>query len=312
MEQSGVCVFDLDNTLGDFRIIDFFGLLYEPTCILGFPDISNDTRNSLKKHIDYSPEIKEQLQNLRDSFETALDEKGYNKYMLRPKLKDILSPLVKQYKNNKIIGFIIYSNNANKYALTYAGRAIQNMFNEPNLFIHYIDRKNSIRDEHDSKDGEGYRTKTLNTIKKAAPQIKDEKILFMDDLVHDDLMNSNITYIHLPTFTSNVDNDELPNIWDLFLSVLNKYPDLVLPNLYHVNTYLKCNTLEDIKNRYLNYSKMNEHDQFQKNTFQENLTNIKSKISQFVNASKGGKRKTRRFKTSRKKAHKKKYENTIE
>ena len=304
-----LCVFDLDNTLGDFRIIDFFGMVYEPKCLLGYPQLSVDTIDKIKKEIDkYDETTKTQLQSLRDDFELAASV--FNIYMIRPKLKEILSPLVKEYKKGNINGFIIYSNNANLYALEYAGRAIQRMFNEPNLFIKYLDRNSIDRDEFDSKDGEGYRTKTVATIKKLFPDIK-PKILFMDDLVHDDFVKNNVSYVHVPAYTSNVGDDQLNNIWAEFEKVFNA-SDIknTIFNLYHIKDYLQYKSLEDIKNAYLKYSKINEDDEFHKSNFQENITMIKNNISQYINTltKKGGKRKTRRFKNSRQSARKRKFE----
>ena len=300
-----LCVFDLDNTLGDFRVIDYFGLLLDPKCILGFPDLSKEIHDSLKNAINsYDTYTKTQLHLLRDSFEKAINTQGYNKYIMRPKLKDILTPLVNEYKKKNIIGFVIYSNNANIYSLEYAGRTIENMFDIHELFLKYIDRMHTIRNQYD--DGsEGYRTKTFNTLKKLVPEAN--KILFMDDLEHDDLLNSpNVIYIKVSPYICNLENDKLIDIWNIFENILNENVDFkkIFMNLYHIKNYLQYTSLEEIKKRYLSYSK-NDEDAL---PFRENSTQIKNKISQFLGNTKGGKRKTRRFKTSRKKAHKRKYE----
>jgi len=36
---AGICVFDLDNTLGDFRGIDYFGYIFEPKLVLEPSDV---------------------------------------------------------------------------------------------------------------------------------------------------------------------------------------------------------------------------------------------------------------------------------
>ena len=292
-----LCVFDLDSTLGDFRVVDYFGLLLDPKCILGFPDIPKETLDTLKNAIDsYDSETKAQLLYIRDSFEKAMEK--YNHAILRPKLQSILAPLVKEYKKKKVQGFIIYSNNANLYSLEYAGRAIERMFKTPKLFLKYIDRRNSIRNQHDGAP-EGNRLKTVNTIKKAAPEAT--KILFMDDLEHEDLLNSpNVTYIHVPSYICPLTNDILDDIWDIFIQILedSNFKDEFM-DLYHIKTYLHCNTLEDMKGKYIRYSHSIEP-----NIFHENMTMIKNKIAQFI-GSKGGK--TRRFKRSRKNAYKQKH-----
>ena len=311
--MAGVCVFDLDNTLGDFRVVDFFGMLFEPKCMLGYPNISPERAEELKNEINaYKNTTKEQLVLLRDSFEKALAQDGYSSKMLRPKIKDILAPLVNEYTKGNIVGFIIYSNNANLYALEYAGRAIEQIFKKPNLFIKYLDRNSMERDEFDSKDGEGYRTKTVATIKKILPILENKKILFMDDLLHDDFVKNDVSYVHVPRYTSNIQDDELNNIWSEFEMIFDSYENFkdIFFNLYHIKNYLHYNSMEDIKNAYLNYSKMNVNDEFHKSEFNENMTHIKNNIFSYVNSLnvKGGKRKTRRFRKSRKKAHKKKYE----
>ena len=115
--------------------------------------------------------------------------------------------MVKEYKKQNILGFIIYSNNGNIYSLEYAGRLIQKIFHEPNLFLHYLERGNSRRDQYDKLDRNGYPTKTFNTIKKLVPTV--HKVLFMDDIIHDDLMNeSSITYIHVNPYVYNFTNDD--------------------------------------------------------------------------------------------------------
>ena len=47
--SKGVCIFDLDNTLGEFRAIDFFGLLFEPKIIPNFYTMSDNT-SYIKPH----------------------------------------------------------------------------------------------------------------------------------------------------------------------------------------------------------------------------------------------------------------------
>ena len=97
------CVFDLDNTLGDFRVVDYFGLLYQPSCILGFNSNVSEYFNSFKQEIDkYDESTLDFLHKIRNAFEKKMSEKGFNDYIMRPKLKDILLPLVKEYRKSKI------------------------------------------------------------------------------------------------------------------------------------------------------------------------------------------------------------------
>ena len=304
-----LCVFDLDNTLGDFGAIDFFGMIFEPKCLLGYPNITPDKAKILKNEIEaYDENTKKHLITLRDTFEKTIAEDGFNDYILRPKLKDILTPLVKEYKKGNINGFIIYSNNANMYALTYAGRAIQHMFNAPDLFIKYIDRMNDIRDDYDKNDPNGYRVKTVATIKKLYPYIENKKILFVDDVIHPDFVQNDVTYLHIPRFISNVNDQILQDIWKEFRLVFDSMPDFhnTFFNLYHIKNYLQYTSIENIRNAYMKYSTTHQNTE---EIFEDNLSMIKSIISGFTNSlnKKGGKRKSRRFKTTRKRAHKRKY-----
>lgn len=307
------CVFDLDNTLGDFRVVDYFGHLYQPSCILGFNSNVSEYFNSYKQEIDkYDESTLDYLHKIRNAFEKKMSEKGFNEYIMRPKIKDILLPLVKEYRKGKIDGFIIYSNNANLYVLEYAGRVIENMFHEPKLFLHYLDRNNKSRIEFDSKDGEGYRTKTVDTIKKLLPDLEDKKILFMDDLIHEAFMTEDITYVQVPRYTSNIKDEVLENIWNTFVEVFNQYPEFKEKffDLYHIKNHLNSRTFDEIKGKYLQYSKMNTNDVYHNSVFTENLTMIKNKIAHFINIidNKKKKRKTRKYKSSRKKANSKKFE----
>lgn len=305
-----LCVFDLDNTLGDFGAIDYFGMIFDPKCLLGYPHITPDRAEILKNEIEsYDEDTKKSLRVLRDSFEQAMDEDGFNEYILRPKLKDILTPLVKEYKKGNINGFIIYSNNANMYALEYAGRAIESMFNEPNLFIKYIDRLNNIRNDYDKNDPSGYRVKTVATIKKLLPEIENKKILFVDDIIHDDFVKNDVTYLHVLRFISNVNDRILDDIWKEFKLVFDSMPEFhnTFYNLYHIKNYLHYTSIDEIRRAYIRYSSTHQNTE---EVFHDNLSTIKSVIAQFTNSlniKKGGKRKSRRFKSTRKRAHKKKY-----
>ena len=311
LNSMALCVFDLDNTLGDFAAIDYFGMIFEPSCLLGYPNMRPDTVEILKRELNsYDEDKKKRLKILRETFEKAMDEDGFNEYILRPKLKDILTPLVKEYKKGNILGFIIYSNNANMYALEYAGRAIQRMFNEPNLFIKYIDRLNDIRNDYDRNDPSGYRVKTVATIKKLVPEVENKKILFVDDIIHDDFIINNTTYLHVPRFVSNVNDQILDDIWKEFKLVFDSMPDFhtTFFNLYHIKEYFYYTSFEDIRNAYIKYSSSHQNTE---DIFHDNLSMIKKVIAQFtnnLNIKKGGKRKTRRFKNSRQSARKRKFE----
>lgn len=277
----GVCVFDLDNTLGDFRIIDYFGLIYEPKVITGFIPKKED-KEQFKNIIEsYSEEEKRFLKELRDTFENELFESSLDENILRDDLKEILEPLVEQYKKHRIQGFIIYSNNGNLYALEYAGRAIQRIFNTPKLFIEYLERYSTLRDTHDGAP-EGARTKTVDTIKKIVPNLENKHILFMDDIIHNDFYtNLETTYVLVPAYESNIPNTRLEDIWDLFTYVFHRFSkekQELFFNMYHIKSYLNAKVLDDLGYGYMQYSKSVKH----MKPFHDNLRMIREKINSYI------------------------------
>jgi len=276
-----LCVFDLDNTLGDFYLIDYFGLLLEPTIIPNHFGYIDDKRKIFLTTINnYSKKEKELLLNLRNQFEKTIEKEEINIKILRPNLKKILEPLVFQYEKHKIKGFIIYSNNANLYVLEYAGRAIENMFHTPDLFIKYLDRNHEERNKFDSLDNSGYRSKMVKTI----TQYIDTKkpILFVDDLKHNDFYkNENVTYIMIPPFISNSDKIDLQIIILLFEDIFNRLSQeekILFFNLYHIKDILQIYNVEDIKRKYLEYSREKRIPR----VFKEDLPMIEEKINSFI------------------------------
>ena len=287
--NQGICVFDLDNTLGDFRIIDYFGLLLEPKIIPNHYGYKNEKNEELLKMINsYSKEEKELLLMLRDSLEKEIENEGLNNKILRPKLKEILEPLVDQYKKHKIKGFIIYSNNANLYSLEYAGRTIQNIFKTPHLFLKYLDRNHEER-TLDKKDHSGYPSKMVNTIRQYT--LIKSPILFVDDLIHNDFYidYENVTYIHIPPFETDANKLDLQIAISLFEDIfedLSKDKKNMFFNLYHIKHILQLHNFNDIEQKYLEYSKERRIP----SKFKENLPMIEEKIKTFIKkvSTKGG------------------------
>jgi ferric iron reductase protein FhuF len=276
-----VCVFDLDNTLGDFRIVDFFGLLLEPKVIPNFFGYDKSKKEDFFNIINgYSKKEKDLLKSLRDKLEKEIDNDTKNDKILRPNLKEILSPLVEQYKKHKIKGFIIYSNNANLYSLEYAGRAIEHMFQTPNLFIKYLDRNHEERTK-DRIDHSGYPSKMVNTIR----QYTNNKspILFVDDLVHNDFYidYENTTYIMIPPYVSDADilyNQIIIATFEDLLDELSETEKTDFFNLYHIKEILKIDNFNTLEEHYLFYSKPKKEN----NEFIENMPMIQEKIHKFI------------------------------
>ena len=297
--SKGVCIFDLDNTLGEFRAIDFFGLLFEPKIIPNFYTMSDNEKKQFMDIINqYDNEMINFMETLRKKFEKELHLKGLDEHILRTDLKQILNPLVDEFKKNKIEGFIIYSNNANMYSLEYASRAIETMFGVKGLFKELLDRNHEIRNKFDGTKV-GNRWKMVDTIKLLYPKLKNNHILFMDDLIHADFYTTvGSTYIQVPRYESNIQKPRLEEIWNLFEEVFKSMPETQQQKffeLFHIKKYFNTNSIDDIKYIYLNYSKQTE----QHTEFNEKLDMIREKIGKYVknlNMYKGGYTRVKRHK----------------
>lgn len=262
----GVVVFDLDFTLGDFRAVDYFGLIYEPISIAGRDAKTQESRDLMIKTWNnyYSDRynIEDFLVEVRDTFEEQLHKhKNILNKILRPDLKKILEQLVEGYKSSKIKEFIIYSNNASLYALQFAGREIQRMFNY-DIKFKYLDRTNKLRDEYDGTIT-GARTKTIKTIEKLIKHsIKREDLLFLDDMIpkHEDFdkfLEDTTNYINITPYHSEITDSDLETIWSIFTKVFNELLEkhnLQISDILHIKKYLKVDNLDELKKNYLEYS----------------------------------------------------------
>ena len=306
--SKGVCVFDLDLTLGDFGSIDYFGLVYNPSVFILLNQIPDSDVEHFKETINlYTTNQKNVLTNLRSRFEQKIHSTGIEDKIFRPNIKKLLVPLVQAYKDAKVEGFIIYSNNANLYNLEYAGSRIMEMFNTPELFKAYLSRNDSRRLEYDGPP-KGDRAKTYATINKIIP-VDENKILFMDDIYHDDLYSRPLTYIHVPPYFSPLKDVNILELWedfeDIFNSCLNEFSVTTEEffNLYHIKYYVQATDLQDMQEKYLAYSRVANP-----TVFNENAEMIKNRIESYVSSLTtydGGKRKKTR-KSKRKTVRKRK------
>ena len=253
------CVFDLDLTLGDFSSIMYFGEIYAPYNLIYTENFTDSIKiEYIKKLKEYGKNTNDFLKTLRNRFENSLHKNKIEEKILRLNLHDILLPLVKSFEKGDITTFVIYSNNSNLYALQYAGENISKMFKIPYLFSHYISRN----DERRTPDGpsNGYRKKTFETLTNILPGLKEEKLLFMDDNPHPDLMRKNISYINVKPYFSSIDVDDIETIWNIFKDILKECLKIYnlseddFINLYHIRHILGVKDLDDLETKYFLYT----------------------------------------------------------
>lgn len=316
----GVAVFDLDSTIGDFTSIDFFSYIYDIDTILRGSSTSDKIKVTLKKEYkNYSTETKDFLIELRDNFEVALDKYGYTELILRTNIDNIFSLLINQIDKKSLAGCMIYSNNGNPYTLEFAGRALERAFDRKDIFFAYLDRNNPIRDEFDGNKS-GARKKTVATIQKTVKEFRNindlepSDIIFFDDLIHDDLADKNVNYVHVKAFYSTIHQDILKEMFSLFEDILyklfKKYKDMgeKFFNLYHIRNIAHVSSIEGMEEAYLNHSRENYHSHFVSDypEIKDKLYTYIELIQKYKNSS-GGKRKrtTKRNKKTSKKSVKK-------
>jgi len=290
--SKGVCVFDLDNTLGDFGCIDYFSYIYDIESFIKSSSTSEKDKHLLKEHYKtYSDETKKFLKELQDTFESNLDTSGIMEIIFRPGIDSIIDLLVKEIDKKTLGGCIIYSNNGNPYNLQFAGRAFERQFHHNNIFISYLDRTSNIRDEYDVVEGRivGSRKKTIETIKKAAKNaniiIEESKIAFVDDLIHPDIASSNAYYIHVKPYHAKINDEILEKIFNIFEGTLydlfKKYTDTSIGSrfftLYHIKHLLHLTDIEELEFQYYNHSK-NIYHAFFHNDYNE----FESKIKEYI------------------------------
>jgi hypothetical protein len=254
---------------------------------------------------EYSDTIKDFLRELCSTFEDELFSIGIQDKMLRKDIHSILSPLVKESEKGNIGAFIIYSNNSSLYNLEYAGDRISKLFDIPYLFSEYVSR-NDTRRIHDGPPS-GYRKKTLATLQHILPGLVEEKVLFMDDNPHPDLLEKNITYIQVEPYTSPLKYKDSENIWSIFEKTFNiclekyKLEEDDFFNLYHVKNYLRVKNLLDMKNKYLSYTNSLLSDVISPFIEDETITSQIDSYIKKISPSEGGRRKrTRRLRRIRK------------
>lgn len=287
----GICVFDLDNTLGDFRVIDYFGYIFEPKLVLEQDEVQS-----------YMAQYGEKIYMLRDMFENYLDDiKVPDMLIFRPHINKLLTPLVQAYKTKKVQGFYLYSNNGNPYNLEYAGRYLEKHLNAKNIFKMYLHRTHPFRTK-DLAISKTNPPKLVSTILDLIPEVENPNIIFFDDLEHPDFRKKNIVYVNLLGYETKAGLEDLEDIWKVFVQQL-ELVDFDLFEFPHIQKQGKTN-LEQIHKEYIEYS----HDTTVYRGFTENPSYIENSIQTFLRmlSNVGGKRKnyTKRYKRNKSKKQK--------
>jgi hypothetical protein len=287
----GVAVFDLDGTLGDLSSIDYFSNIYDIDTILRSTGISQKNKDLLKKNYNsYSKEIKEFLLELRDTYEKKLTKYGFTQLILRDDIEKIMNPIVSAIDDRSLAGCIIYSNNGNPYTLEFVGRAIERYYERKDIFFAYLDRANPLRDEFDGGLS-GARKKTFNTIKKVTKEIRNiseiqpSDVIFFDDLIHPDLKEKKVHYVHVKQFHSIIHKYKLEEMFSLFEDTLYelfmKYKTIggQFFDLYHIKNIIGLSSIEQMEEHYLQYSREDYHP-----TFISDYPDFKDKIDTYIDS----------------------------
>ena len=178
-------VFDLDATLADISSIDL--ILWELSIAKAKSNILDKVYNRLVQKI------------------ACLENKNYNPLgIIRPGVIDIMNRIKKYKESHMVHAVIIYSNNLQLASLKFVSDVIHMCISDSNLIVDLIHRHHYMR----YLPGEELTTalpntfpKTWRTLKriliegkaKAPKTLKPKDVIFIDDMIHLDLMR------HLPT-----------------------------------------------------------------------------------------------------------------
>ena len=151
------------------------------------------------------------------------------KYILRPKIIEILNTILHFKNNNFIKSFILYTNNQNKYLITKVIKLLKLKLNTNNaIFDYVIITKNKTKSYEDIKNNTNIILNMEN---------KTKQLCVIDDKKHDDLLVDNVFYINCEPYVYEYNIDEIFNELKKFYNI-NK------------NDFIKC-----YKKKYKKYKK---------------------------------------------------------
>jgi hypothetical protein len=249
--------FDLDSTLGYFESV-------HPYLMVFFPDMMQQVFKPPHYKGDPFPKLnvsdhdKKTLEKAFDDFVNIMAKREHLNKLLRPGILDIIRVLLKAKKRGLIDGMMIYSSNSNPYMLQFAQRLIQvALGTKAPVFDPLVHWWHPLRNAEVRAPGTelelGHGPKTVDTIIKALSsgrvKIKEQDILFFDDLVHPDIRTRipDANYFHVERYV----HYGVPlNIYSCFLYALMKYnldKNVSLMNEYKKMGLLIGKTDEDIQ-----------------------------------------------------------------
>jgi len=139
--------FDLDGTLGSFESI-------MPLLILFFPSLAEELYRKPHWHgpeydpIATTPTMKAKLSRAFAKFITLIAANEEQTQLLRPGITHVIQYLLDIQKKGEIGGMMIYSNNANPYALQFAHELIKAVLGvEKEIFCPLVHWGHRLRDE---------------------------------------------------------------------------------------------------------------------------------------------------------------------
>ena len=200
--------FDMDSTLGYFGSVVNYLTCFAPWLLNDIYKKSHYDGPTMPR-VNLPNELNEPLMKAFYLFTKLMSaEEPVNK-LIRPGILEVLKKLTEAKKTGKVGGIMIYSNNASLVTVLFCQELIRLLLGETNdVFNPALSWLSPIRKEELSGFQVGHGPKTVETIKRAFKTvykdavIRDENILFFDDLVHPDIKSKipEANYFHVQPY----------------------------------------------------------------------------------------------------------------
>ena len=194
-------IIDFDNTIGYFDQYSYMCNYIE--------------ENNLKTKYD--------IEYVHDNILVSL------KYIIRPKIIEIINTIIYFKNNNFIKNFILYTNNQNRYLITKVIKLLKSQINtDCTIFDYVIITKNKSKSYEDIQDNTNIILNMEN---------KTKQLCVIDDKKHNDLLVDNVFYINCEPYVYEYTVDDIFNQINKFYNI-NK------------NDFIRC-----YKKKYKKYKK---------------------------------------------------------